>query len=102
MAESIRLEAGAIADRLGASSAFGREELLIAEGDLVRLKAGGPIMVVKFKIATLLLCVWTNRQGRTQRETFAPGQLELIRHDSPAWLLALSRLSSRWHVVSTF
>lgn len=73
---------------------------LLVEGDVVRLKTGGPLMAVKFKIDALLLCIWTDPKGRTQRETFAPEQLELVGRESPAWLLALSRLSSRWNVVA--
>ena len=70
------------------------------EGDLVRLKSGGPVMTVKFEIDQLLLCAWIDSGGRTRRATYSPEQLDLVHTDSPVWLKVLLRLSSRWPVVA--
>lgn len=66
---------------------------------MVRLKAGGPLMTVRFEIDELLLCVWIDAGGRTRRATYSPQQLDWIPTDSPVWVDVLLRLSSRWPVV---
>lgn len=73
------------------------KELSFAEGDLVRLRQGGPLMAIKFATDELLLCVWVDASGRTQRATFAPDQLV---PDGHVWVRALARLTTRWPVVA--
>lgn len=70
------------------------------EGDLVRLKAGGPLMAVKFQVHDLLLCVWQDASGRVRRATFALHQLELVHRAEPLWIRALESLSRRWPKVA--
>lgn len=70
------------------------------EGDLVRLKAGGPLMAVKFQVHDLLMCVWQDPSGRVRRATFAAHQLEILHRSQPAWLRVVERISTRWPVVA--
>lgn len=74
--------------------------LLPAEGDLVRLKGGGPMMAVKFQVQDLLLCVWQDASGRVRRATFAPRQLEILHRAPPTWIHVVERISTRWPVVA--
>ncbi|MBK6008654.1 DUF2158 domain-containing protein [Ramlibacter ginsenosidimutans] len=71
-----------------------------SEGNLVRLKDGGPLMSVKFAIGVLLLCVWTDPGGRARRGTFSHHQLELVTDAELLWVRVAARLASRWHVVA--
>lgn len=76
------------------------EQHVFREGDLVRLKAGGPVMAVKFEVDELLLCAWIDAAGRTRRQTYSPDQVDLVHSDSMIWLKVFLRLSTRWPVVA--
>ena len=70
------------------------------EGDLVRLKTGGPVMVVCFAVEPILLCKWMDAVGRDRRGTFSPRQLQLVEHAYPVWMRAVERLSRRYSIVT--
>lgn len=70
------------------------------EGDLVRLKSGGPVMVVRFPVEHVLLCAWTDHAGRARRGTFSPAQLQPVKPAHPVWITATARLAARWPVVA--
>jgi len=72
----------------------------LAEGDLVQLKTGGPVMAVRFEVDQLLLCIWTDASGAVHRRTFSKDQLQVIYKPPPLWLYAVAGLTQRSRIVA--
>lgn len=70
------------------------------QGDLVRARAGGPIMSVELMVGDLLLCAWTETTGRSRRRTFASQELQAAEAAPAVWVDVLQRLTARWTVVA--
>lgn len=75
-------------------------DIVFNEGDLVQLKSGGPVMVVRFAVEHLLLCAWSDSSDRVRRATFDPHELRLLHGTSLLSVRVLERLGGKWPYVA--
>lgn len=71
-----------------------------AEGDLVRLHAGGPLMTVRFPVEHLVLCAWFDNHGVVRRGTFEPRNLQLVHRELLLSVRVLRQLARKWPFVA--
>ena len=64
-----------------------RESGRMEVGELVRLKSGGPVMVVQEEFGTdgLVHCIWTTREGTVQEMRFEPQLLKRYERTVRRW-----------------
>ena len=55
---------------------------MLEVGELVKLKSGGPVMVVEGSGNEGVVCVWQGKDGSTRREGF---RAELLRRHERIW-----------------